>query len=153
MEDKDNGNKTIEEIAETKHIEGVVMRLGELQRQDGIITESIEKSSKSGQGVIQTVISAVASDANYRQILKLARWHNDHHRDITLAALRETDAAGAWKARKAILDKITAESGGNNGELIREALEALTHTTFTSQHLQDRKRGGKNDSKADSRIT
>lgn len=140
MGEEDDGHKTVEEMAQEKTFKGVVVNLGELQRQDGLIAESIDKSRAHALGVIQTVITAEQDDKNYRQILKRARWKNTEEMDKAVNALAVCDITGAVKAKRIILDRITARSAGVDGELLHEALIALTHTTFTTRNIIDKKK-------------
>ena len=136
----DNGHKTTEQMAKENAFKGVVLRLGELQRQDGIITEAIDKSMSHSLGVIQTLITAKDDDADYRHILKLGRWKNQEHRDKFVKALAVCRITGAKMAAKTLLDQITADSAGDNGAIFHEAIEGLTHTTFTTQDTLDKKK-------------
>jgi len=148
-----NGKKTIEEMAREKAYNGLIVRIGELQRQDGIITESIEKSIGRGQGVIQTMITAEEDDKNYRQILKRARWKNQEQRDKFVKAYAVCRITGADKAAKTLLDLITADSAGDNGIWIQETIEGLTHTTLTThEELSRKKKHDDNRSKSTSPI-
>jgi len=138
--DKDNGGKSIEDMAKEKVFEGVTLNLADMQRQDGIITEWLDKSKNRNLGVIQTVINAVDDDKNYRQILKLGLWKNTEEQDKAVNALAVCRLTGAKNAMRTILDRITARSAGVNGELIHEAFEALTHTTFTTNSMLEKKK-------------
>lgn len=139
-EDDGNGKKTIEEVAEAKAFKGGRIDLAELVRRDGLIAEAIDKSHNQSQGVIQTLITAVSDDKDYRQILKRAIWKTDEEIDKAVNALAECDMTGADNAKRYVLDRITARSAGINGQLLEMALEGLTHTTFTSERSMDRKK-------------
>jgi len=138
-----NGNghiKTIEELAKEKAYTGLIVRIGELQRQDGLITEAIDKGRGQNLGVIQTIITAENDDKDYRQILKRARWKNEEQRDKFVKALAVCRITGAVKAAQTLLDKITADSAGDDGVWIRETIEGLTHTTLTTHEQIDKKK-------------
>lgn len=139
-EEKGNGHKTIEEAAEQKVFEGVTVTLGELQRQDGIIAEAIDKQAHRQLGVIQSVISAVEDDKHYRLILKYVPWKNDEQRRKAVLALQQCERTGAVQTKKAILDDLTAMCGGLDGWLLNWTKDALTHTTFTSNKKMEKKR-------------
>lgn len=139
-EDSGNGKKTIEQMAKEKAFKGLIVRIGELQRQDGIIAEAIDKSNSRNLGVIQTMITAETDDSNYRQILKRARWHNQEHRDKFVKAIAVCRITGAIKALQTLLDMITADSAGDNAIWSKEAIEGLTHTTLTTHENIDRKK-------------
>jgi len=147
--DNDNGkepSETVEEMARREAFKGTVVKLSELQRQDGLIAESIDKSIQHNQSIIMTTITAVSDDKDYRQILKQANWRSTEEMDLYCHALAVCDFTGAVMARKHLLDRITAHSAGEGRQAIRDGLEALTHTTFTTQHDMEKKnKWGNND--------
>jgi len=134
-EDNGNGRKSIEDMAQDKALAqffpGATIRIDDLVRRDGMIAESIDKAQNKTGSVIMTMITAEQDDANYRQILKRGRWANQEHRDKYVKALAVCRITGAKKAAQVLLDLITADSAGDDGVWIREATEALTHTTMT----------------------
>ena len=137
----DNGDKkTIEQMAQEKAYDGLIVHIGELQRQDGIITEAMDKNRGQGIGVVQTLITAEQEDKNYRQILIRARWKNQEQRDKFVKALAVCRLVGAKKAEQTLLDLITADQAGDEGAIRREAIEGLTHTTLTTRSDIDRKK-------------
>ena len=135
-----NGQKTIEQMAQEKAYGGLIVRIGEMQRQDGIITEAMDKMIGRNLGVIQTIITAESDDENYRQILKRARWKNQEQRDKFVKALAVCRITGAKKAAKTLLDLVTADSAGDNAVWIGEAIEGLTHTTLTTREEISKKK-------------
>jgi len=154
MPDDDGDN--LEGEARKEAFKGAVIKLSELQRQDGLIAESIDKSMRHTQSVIMTTITATSDDKDYRQILKRARWKNTEEMDLYVHALAVCDYTGAVMARKHLLDRITAHSAGVDAEGLHEALVALTHTTFTTQSLLDKKyqkQGGYDGNKSNSPIS
>lgn len=139
---ENNGNKSIDQMAKEQAFQGAFVKLGELQKQDGLITEEISKSQAQSLGVLQTIISTSNpsnDDDEYRKILKLARWKNDEQRDKYIKALAQCRITGAVNARQTLLDLIVAQSSGDSGALIKEVIEGLTHTTFTSREEMSRK--------------
>lgn len=144
IDDGDGHRKTIEEMAQDKALDkvfkGATVSLGELIRQDGIITEGIDKMRSHGLGVTQTLITAESDDENYRQILIRARWKNQEHRNKFIRALAVCRVTGARMAAKTLLDQITADSAGDDGAIRQEAKEMLTHTTWTTHEQMDRKK-------------
>jgi len=140
-----NGGKSIEEMALEKGFGGLVVRLGEMTRQDGIITEAMDKMRGRNLGVIQTMITAEDDDKNYRQILKRARWKSEEQRDKYIKALAMCRITGAIKAAQVLFDKITADSAGDKGEWIRETIEGITHTTITTHDELSKKKKGYDD--------
>jgi len=150
---KGNGKKTIEQMAQEKAYGGLVVRIGELQRQDGIITEAMDKRLGQGLGVIQTIITAEPDDKNYRQIFKRARWKNQEQRDKYVKAYAACRITGAVKGAQTLLDLITADSAGDDGVWIREAIEGLTHTTLTThEEISKKKKYNDNRNKINSPI-
>jgi len=133
MNTNNNGGKTIEQMAQEQAYTGLIQTIGSMQRQDGIITEAMDKMRGQGLGVIQTIITAESDDKNYRQILKRARWRNQEQRDKYVKALAMCRITGAVKAAQTLLDLITADSAGDNAVWINEAIEGLTHTTLTTK--------------------
>jgi len=148
-----NGHSSIEDMARQKVFEGVTVDIGTLQRQDGIITQAIDKATKTGLGVIQTYIHAENDDNNYRQILKNAVWKNTEEQDKAILALAACALTGCKKGTKIILDRLTARSSGINGWLQSSAFEALTHTTFLTNNTNDRKKQYGNGNKTNSPLT
>lgn len=144
-----NGNEplTIDQLAERKAaFPGATIPLENWIKRDGQIAEAIDKANAQHTGVIQSFINAINDDKNYRQILKSTLWKSTEEQDKAVLALACCEMTGANHARKMILDRLTARSSGINGFLMHEALEALTHTTFTSQHYDFTKRkNGKRD--------
>lgn len=135
-----NGKKTIEQMAQEKAFTGLVVRMGEMQRQDGIMAEAMDKSINKSLGVIQTLITAEEDDGNYRQILIRARWKNQEQRDKYVKALSVCRLVGARAAAKTLLDLITADSAGDNGAIRIEAVEGITHTTLTTREELSKKK-------------
>jgi len=140
----DNGD-SLEELGKKEAFKGAIVKLSELQRQDGLIARSIDESARHNQSVIMTTITAVPDDKDYRQILKRAMWRSTEEMDLYVQALAGCDYTGAVQAKKHLLDRITAHSAGIEGQIQHDALEALTHTTFTTRALLDKKYHGSND--------
>ena len=139
-DDNGNGKKTIEQMAKEKAYDGLIVRASQLHRQDGIITEALEKSIAHDRGVIQTLITAELDDKNYRQILIRARWKNQEQRDKYVKALAICRMVGAKKAEQTLLDLITADTAGDDGALRHETNEMITHTTLTTREELERKK-------------
>ena len=140
METSGNGKKTIEQMAQEKAFTGLVVRMGEMQRQDGIMAEALDKSINKSLGVIQTLITAEEDDVNYRQILIRARWKNQEQRDKFVKAIAVCRLVGAKAAAKTLFDLITADSAGDNGAIRIEAVEGITHTTLTTREELSKKK-------------
>jgi hypothetical protein len=146
--DNHNQVETIEQMAERKAagFAGATVQLSTLQMRDGQIAEQIDKANAQHLGVIQGFVNAVMDDKNYRQILKNAIWKNEHEARLAVRAISQCLYTGATQTLRTILDVITAKSSGVNGFLMHEAFEALTHTTFTSNHTDYSKRKNGNNS-------
>ena len=86
------------------------------------------------------MINAVNDDKDYRQILKLGLWKNTEEQDKAVNAIAVCRLTGAKKALQTVLDRITARSAGINGALIHEAFEALTHTSYTTNTMLEKKK-------------
>jgi len=119
---------------------GAVVKLSELRRQDGLIARSLDNARAQNLGVVQTLITAIDDPSHYRQILKLGRWRNQKHIEVYVKALNVCRITGARNAECTLLDMITAQSAGENAALMHEAVEALTHTTFTTREDIERKK-------------
>ncbi len=149
-----NGNnETPKEKAKKEAFKGALVKLSELQRQDGLIARSIDESARHNAGVIMTTITAIPDDKDYRQILKRARWTSAEEMDLYVHALAVCDYTGAVQAKKHLLDRITAHSAGIDGKGEHDALEAITHTTLTTREELDKKyHGSKDGNKSSSPI-
>lgn len=134
-----NGEPTLAGEVKKAAFKGATIKLSEMMRQDGLIAEALDKQNTRNIGVVQTFITAIDDDKNYRQILKLARWRNARHREIYVKALNACRITGAWNAWRTLLDMITAESAGEDGALMHEAAAALTHTSITTKEEIERK--------------
>lgn len=131
-----NGHMSLDELAQKQVFEGVTVDMGTLRRQDGIITQAMDKLTRTNLGIIQRFITAENKDDEYRQIIKNAVWKTTEEQDKAVLAIAECRLTGATKALKIILDRLTARSAGVNGWLQIWAADALTHTTFISQNMQ-----------------
>jgi len=144
-----DGGKSIEQMAKEKVFKGATINLSDLKRQDGLLAEAIDKAAGHKDGVIQTFIHAEAEDKDYRQILKHALWKSREEMDKAVNALAVCRMTGAVRATQVLLDRITAHSAGENGQLMHESYEALTHTTFTTNYGDRKGRWWSNDKSKD----
>ena len=140
-EEHNNGNGKVDVVDLMKQgaLPGARLQNGELVRKDGLITEALDKQMGAKLGVIQRFITAVEKDEDYRQILKFVPWRSTQEQDKATNALACCRITGATEVTRIILDRLTARTAGLNGWLIREAMEGLTHTTFTSQEYNYKK--------------
>ena len=88
--------------------------------------------TQARMGVIHSLLQAKAKDIEYRYILKTTKWANREEQDRAVKALAVCDLTGAVKARRVLLDLLTARSGGEKFELVHMALDALTRTTINT---------------------
>lgn len=139
--DGDNGHNTEQAVKENL-IPGTKVNIKDLMRQDGLIAEALDKQNKHSQGVIQSTLISY-SDADYRQILRMARWRSHEECDKAVKAIQACRATGAVKALKTILDLITGHTAGVEWQSVHDGYDALTHTTYTWQNKYLNK--GKND--------
>ncbi len=117
-----------------RSLPGARIEAGQLVREDGIIAKAAEQMMRKDAGVLITALSAVEDDEHYRQILKLAHFDNPMQQFRAAAALAECRLIGDTEGQKMILDVITAQMAGIKGGLLHEILEALTHTSFTTNY-------------------
>jgi hypothetical protein len=150
--ENDNGHEEIDELggiatAEAEHevFKGARIKIGDLEREDGIIAEAASKIGRSNMGVLLRAMSAIPSDKEYRQILKAGNYQTREKAREAVKAMAENRFCGYEEGVTAILDDITAQSAGENQSLIFKVFETLTHTTFTSNSSAPRKWWGKND--------
>jgi len=153
----DNGNderakKTLPETL-AKSRPGATIELSTLRRQDGMIARFLDSTRTQNQGVVQTLITAIDDDNHYRQILKLARWKNPKQIDLFVKALNVCRITGARNALRHLLDTITAQSAGENAALMHEAVEAITHTTWTTREEVDKRKRNEQRNKTNSPLS
>ena len=131
----DNGDKD-------QGFQGVRVNLSDLMRRDGLTAEALDKSTGQTSGVVQTLITAEEDNKHYRQILKRARWKNQEQRNKFVKAIAVCRLTNAKKALDLLLDQITADSAGDEGALMHEAGNMLTHTTLTTRQELSKKGKG-----------
>lgn len=128
--------------AEKESFKGARIPLKELEREDGVITEAVSKTiGRANMGVLLKAMTAVESDKEYRQILKFGNYRTREKARQAVKAIDECRRFGYEDGITAILDDITAQSAGENMELLRAVFETLTHTTFTTNSIVSRKKG------------
>lgn len=135
----EDGNGHIEDAAidqEVKNLikerRGAVLGLEDIDRKDGIFAEHAQAQIRGSgnQGVLVKLLTAVENDHEYRQVLKTARWPSQEDADRTWAALKECALYGV--SPTFVLDRVICWQAGVGGELVKEVLDGLTHTTFTT---------------------
>lgn len=148
--------KTVMDIAKKKAFEGAFVKLEDLQKQDGMIADALAGLSNQTMGVIQTLITAISpkdDDIEYRQILLRARWKDEEQRQRYVKALAVCRMVGAKKAAQTLLDLITAQSAGDGAELRHDAIEGITHTTFTTREEYAKRKKYEGSNKSNSPIS
>jgi hypothetical protein len=149
----DNGHEEIDELsglatAEAEHdvFKGARIKLGELERQDGLLSEEASKSNKTGSGVLLRTMTAYPSDKDYRQILKSGNYPTREKAREAVKAIDECRLVGYTEGIKSILDDVTAQAAGDNYLMLRMVLDAIQRTTFQTNSTASRKNWwGKND--------
>ncbi len=111
-------------------VKGATFDLETLARPDGIITTSILNSQRDKSGVLQTAMTAIEKNKDYRQELKTACFTSPRKQMQMVLALDECRECGIDETM--VVDLLIAQKAGINGGLLHEVLMALTHTTFTN---------------------
>lgn len=138
-----NGHDDKERIGATIPIEN-------LDREDGILARAALSGNRNNSGVLHTLITAIIDTKDYRQELKTANFSSPRKALQAVKAIHSFKACGVPEDE--IIDAILALKAGVNMAFVHEILEALTHTTFTTNYRQE----GKNKnagSKSNSPIT
>lgn len=138
MADDGNGNGfDPAETAAEEAFKGARLKLGDLAGEDGILT----KSGPVTQSLLHRLVSADLE--HIENELKTAAWTNIDEADMAVDAYVECVSLGMDP--KPVILQIIARSSGRNRELVRLMVEALTHSTFTTNYQKGRNdsRGGK----------
>lgn len=136
--------------AEEKSYKGAVTKLEDVERQDAVLSEVATKLGKTNLGVLMRAMSAYG-DEEYRNILKNGSYGPSKSRQArekarqAVKAIDECRRFGNDDGIKSILDDITAQSAVEPSGLLEAILEALTHTTFTSNSTAAKKGWRDND--------
>ena len=130
MGDSDNGNKEgvdLAEIAAAEAIKEVAPTVEEmLQSGPGSV------SAGDRLGVLQRVVTAVADDKEYRQILLLAAFDNKQEAMLASDAITERQRYGV--TIQPILDRLVSQCAVKSGR-VDKVLHAMTNYTLnTSSH-------------------
>jgi hypothetical protein len=134
--------------------EGAVLPLELLEREDGILARAASSASRNNSGVINKLLTAVEASKDYRQELKTGNYSSPRKALEAADAIREAIILGDTEGLEQIIDEIIALKAGANSALVHEALEALTHTSFTTNYAGNNgQRNQQNNGKKNSPIT
>lgn len=127
MDEKDDGQreiKSLEEVVAEDALKNVAHEVEEYLQ--------VGAGSMSGQdklGVLQRIITAVADDAGYRQILLLAAFDNKQEAMLASDAITERKRYGV--AIQPIMDRIVAQCAVKQGR-VDVVLKAMTNYTLNT---------------------
>ena len=122
-------------------MKGATIPLELLEREDGILSRAAMSANRNSSGVLQTLIRSIEETADYRQELKTANFSSAKKALQAVKAIHSLKACGV--PQDEIVDAIIALKAGVNMAFVHEIVEAITHTTFTS-NFQNSKKGGQN---------
>lgn len=131
-----------EKEAATGALEGARYTLGELKRQDGQFAKAAENIGRANIGVLKQAITVEREDEKYRQLLYLGDFADRDQARKAVAAIDERRMCGV--DIRPVLDDIAAMCGVNAARLT-EVLDAMSHTTFTTNYKKgqdERKKSG-----------
>lgn len=114
--------------------EGAVLPLEMLEHEDGILSRAANSANRNGSGVLQKLITAIESSKDYRQELKTGNFTSLKKAQDAAGAISEALELGDAIGLNQIVDEIIAYKAGQNSALLHEVLEALTHTSFTTNY-------------------
>ena len=139
----DDGNGFDPEVTAAKEaLQGAHYTLEGLKREDGILAKAAENIGRANIGVLKQAITVEREDEKYRQLLYLGDFADRDQARKAVAAIDERRMCGV--DIRPILDDIAAMCGVNASRLT-EVLDAMSHTTFTSNYKKgkdDHKKSG-----------
>lgn len=124
-----NGHISIDDVPEEHSWKGALLDLYSIQAEDGRLAQAARQSNKGNQGVINRVLSPADND-NYRDIL--LRLKNPRLANLFIDAIAECREYQLTDQITYIVDMMHKEAANNVSDLIIKGLQALTHTTITS---------------------
>jgi len=142
MPDDDGNGFDPEESAAIEALAGAKYTLEGLRREDGTLAKAAENIGRANVGVLKQAITAVLEDAKYRQILYLGNFVDRDQARKAVAAIDERRMCGV--DIRPVLDDIAAMCGVN-AERLNDVLDAMSHTTFTTNYKKgqnERKKSG-----------
>lgn len=139
LEDKSDGH---DENGDTEIRQGATLSLETLSREDGILARAAQSSNKNRSGLLQSLVTSIDDSKDYRQELKTANFSSPKKALQAVKAIHSLKACGV--PNDEIIDAIIALKAGVNMAFVHEVLEALTHTTFTTNYKQSKNRNSNN---------
>lgn len=109
-----------------------VFDLKELQRPDGIISRMVLNNNRENSGVLVTAMRSIEKNEDYRQELKTGFFTSPRKQMQMVLAINEMRECGIDETM--VIDLLLAQKAGINGGLLHDILEALTHTTFSTNY-------------------
>ena len=143
--DEDNNNHNSDERI------GATIPIEMLDREDGILSRPALTGSRNNSGVLHTLIHAIDDTKDYRQELKTANFSSPKKALQAVKAIHSLKACGVPDDE--IIDAIIALKAGVNMAFVHEILEALTHTTLTTNYQQLNRKKNNGTSRQNSPIT
>ena len=116
---------------------GATIPLELLNREDGILARAAMSGNRNASGVLHTLIRSIDDTKDYRQELKTGNYSSSKKALQAVKAIHSLKACGV--PIDEIVDAILALKAGNNMAYVHEILEALTHTTLTTNYQQSGK--------------
>ena len=116
---------------------GATIPLEQLSREDGILSRAAISGNRNASGVLHTLIKAIDDTKDYRQELKTGNFSSPKKALQAVKAIHSLKACGV--PTDEIVDAILALKAGTNMAYVHEILEALTHTTLTTNYQQSGK--------------
>ena len=104
------------------------INVDELKRGDGVITRPAAQNSS----LLRYVLDSVTDNKDYRRELKQLRFATTDEADNFITAMQECRELGMDETP--ILDTALARSAGTGQSLVAMVVDALTHTTFTTNN-------------------
>jgi len=134
FEDDGDGLDPGEEATE-QAFQGAKLDVSKMKREDGILTRGLSNTQSS---VLQRAMTAERKDEDYRQELKTGFFLSTEEADKVVAAINESDRYGC--SRKPIVDWLIARSAGVDGGRLKAIFDTISHTTFTTNYMSQKKR-------------
>lgn len=125
-----NGNSDLEEQALAEAFKGARIGYSQLSGEDGLLT----KAGPVTQSLLHRMISADIE--HIENELKTANWGSFDEADNAVDAYCECVALGLDPLPVKLT--LIARNAGQKGDLRRNILDALTHSTFTTNYQRDK---------------
>lgn len=114
--------------------EGATIPLDMLRREDGIISLAASSANRNASGVLQKLITTIDKPEDFWQVIKTGNWTSPNRHMIAVDAIMECIELGDDIGLRWVVGTIIAGQAGVNSALVHEALQALTHTSFTTNY-------------------